>query len=231
MMSASSVWFPSEDRGNIGRTGTVYAKIRSIQKRAALTISEKKQLLGLTATKSALQCSSTVSLIYCNESEGLENTRRFPIHLIRTSLDRILDRLNKDELDRIETRQPFVCAPWERNIDTEVAMDELSALITHERLLVQEPSLFYYTDGSGIDGHVGASAVSPFTGAKRRKYVEPLGEYSVYSGELYGILLALELATDERKDHSELSITIFTDNTINPRSKRLLIHEVAQASS
>jgi len=129
MMSASSVWFPSEDRGNIGRTGTVYAKIRSIQKRVALAISEKKQLLGLTATKFALQCSSTVFLIYCNESKSLENTRRFPIHLIRTPLNRILDRLNKDELNRIETRQPFVCARWERNIDTKVvAIDELSAL-------------------------------------------------------------------------------------------------------
>ena len=32
--------------------------------------------------------------------------------------------------------------------------------ITHERLLVQKPSLFYYTDGSGIDGHVDASARS-----------------------------------------------------------------------
>jgi len=74
-------------------------------------------------------------------------------------------------------------------------MDELSALITHERLLVQKPSLFYYIDGSEIDEHVGASAVSPFTEAKRRKYVEPLGEYSVYLGELYGILLALELVT------------------------------------
>jgi hypothetical protein len=91
-------------------------------------------------------------------------------------------------------------------------MNELSTLITHERLLIQELSLFYYTDGSGIDEHVDAATVSLFIGVRRRKYVESLEEYSVYSSELYEILLTLKLITDERTNHSKLSITIFIDN-------------------
>lgn len=65
-----------------------------------------------------------------------------------------------------------------------MAKVELSALIDLERLLVECPALTFYTDGSGIDKHIGAAAVNPDIGATRRKYVGTEPEYTVYSGEL-----------------------------------------------
>lgn len=91
MMFASSIWFPSEDKGNIGRARTMYTKLRNIQKNVIVTIFKgfnrtadealnvelnllpTKQMLGLTATKFALrilsnvtftiQCFSVISLV------------------------------------------------------------------------------------------------------------------------------------------------------------------------
>lgn len=41
-----------------------------------------------------------------------------------------------------------------------------SQLPDHERLLVECPALTFYTDGSGIDKHIGAAAVHPDVGAE-----------------------------------------------------------------
>ena len=81
----------------------------------------------------------------------------------------------------LELKKPYTHAPWESLPFAHIAKDYLKALIDHERLTVDSPALTFYSDGSGIDGHIGAAAVYPAIGAIRRRYMGTAPEYTVYS--------------------------------------------------
>lgn len=87
------------------------------------------------------------------------------------------------------------------------------AIATHNRLIEEG----HFTDGSGIEDEVGASAVTVFTSIpgeaaitlnKKQAFLGPLNEFTVYSGEWVGLELALKII----KDHPEIDkpIAIFT---------------------
>lgn len=63
------------------------------------------------------------------------------------------------------------------------------------------------------------------TGARRRQHVRTLGQYTVYVGELIGIILALDLALDYTRSYPDMPMRIFTDNQVtikavrNPRNR------------
>lgn len=124
---------------------------------------------------------------------------------------RIEARIGKP-IANLELKKPYTQAPWEALPFAVIAKDELSALIDHERLIVEAPALTFYTDGSGIDGHIGAAAVCMEIGAIRRRYLGKAPDYTVYSAELVGIILALEIVIDVQEDYPEVPIRIFVDN-------------------
>lgn len=75
-------------------------------------------------------------------------------------------------------------------------------MVTYYGIFAAGNHIVIYTDGSGIDGEVGASAVTLFTptvsepsmAADRRQiYLGPLIDYTVYSGDLIGVDLALDI--------------------------------------
>lgn len=88
--------------------------------------------------------------------------------------------------------------------------------------------MIIYTDGSGIDHEIGASACtilspmencSPIITRKRQAALGLQSSYTVYFGELYGIYMALDIAREDRdinQDHSP--VLIFTDNQAAIRS-------------
>lgn len=149
-------------------------------------------------------------------------------------LTNILALVQLADLKNLETTTPFIIAPWEAKSMGNILPTDLEALINHERLLAEKPSLVYYSDGSGFQNEVGAAAVNFVTGARVKKYVGPLDLYSVYIGELVGISLALDLALDETDSYPSTSVLIFTDNQSaikainNPqgRSGQFLIEEI-----
>jgi hypothetical protein len=89
----------------------------------------------------------------------------------------------------------------------------------HMHNCTREDTICVYTDGSGIDGHVGAAAVmllapdSPngSTLHKRISYVGKVTESTVYAAERNGIHLALQILIANSDPHRR-RITIFTDN-------------------
>jgi ribonuclease HI len=93
------------------------------------------------------------------------------------------------------------------------------AILQHRNICMAGNTTFIYTDGSGINGHVGSAAVvlqaptspnSP-TLHKRSCYMGRDTESTVYAAELKGIHLALQiLETSPDCHHSKA--TIFTDN-------------------
>lgn len=79
----------------------------------------------------------------------------------------------------------------------------------HKRLLnsrSQAEQLIIYTDGSGINGKVGAAAVGPsFTW---NSFLGPAESFTVYSAELYGIFLATEMTIQVHHDQKNLIICV-----------------------
>ncbi|KAK1509320.1 zinc knuckle [Colletotrichum abscissum] len=67
-----------------------------------------------------------------------------------------------------------------------------------------------YTDGSGIDGHIGAATVCATTQQTSKTHMGDDTTSTVYAGELQGIVLALEMAQADKQNG-------------NPRSK-VFIH-------
>lgn len=235
MLHAASIWLPSDQYGSKGIYWRTWTKLRAVQKQAAKAVSGGNIMTAgeafnaeigilpieiqtkLAAQNGAIRTITGPAAHVITERPAYQPGRL----IIKTPLERILAGVDTQHL---ETRAPFIKPPWENLIQTEIN-DELLALITHERLLVEKTSLIYYTDGSGIDDHVGGAAVNHRTGAQRGRYIGALSEYTVYIAEVIGILLALELAEDETRDHPGLPIIIFTDNqaaiqsVANPKHK------------
>ena len=70
-------------------------------------------------------------------------------------------------------------------------------------------SLILYTDGSGIRGRIGAAAYCERLDDQKAVCLGDEAHFTVYSGELYAIILALQMV---RSSDTIAPITIFTDN-------------------
>ena len=114
---------------------------------------------------------------------------------------------------------PYVTAPWWIPPMFQIAQNKDEGKKQHDNaILPRNPrQLCVYTDGSGINGKIGASAAAPSTGVTRQIFLGRSSCYTVYSGELQGIAMALSIAKNRPTDSIQL-FTIFTDNQTAIRS-------------
>ncbi|XMA13648.1 hypothetical protein WAI453_006439 [Rhynchosporium graminicola] len=109
---------------------------------------------------------------------------------------------------------PFLVPPWWQGPIIRIASCAETARTQHKEL-PKHPSnsLFVYTDGSGINHHVGAAAVSPLTRCTKLAYMGDSETSTVYAAELQGIRLALQIADeDTERGNKKDRLIIFTDN-------------------
>lgn len=117
-------------------------------------------------------------------------THRSPIHALIDAF-----KLKPAEIEEIQAIRHY--PKWEKEFTTHIATSKDEA---EEEEANNNEEIRVYSDGSGIDGGIGASAVLYRKGKQQRSLRFHLGsntKHTVYEGELVGMILAAELLRTE----------------------------------
>jgi ribonuclease HI len=123
-----------------------------------------------------------------------------------------------------EAREAFIQAPW-RPPPTTVIEGREQAMASHDKIYMTrdiDRNLVIYTDGSGYQGHIGASAYAPQIKSTQRRHLGSDESATVYAAELVGIDMATRLCQQlqDRAGDRFLCATIFTDSQAAIKSIR-----------
>jgi ribonuclease HI len=168
---------------------------------------------GETSLHTALRILSTPLYNYIDPLQGVSTINPLKHHV------RTLQTCYKIQPKYIEHRYPYVTTPWWKPPQVTLDRTPEEATTQHGIICARKDTTCIYTDGSGIDGHVGAAAVvllepSSKTSPILRKRIHYMGkdtESIVYAAELKGISLALQTLQDDTHVLRN-KVVIFTDN-------------------
>jgi ribonuclease HI len=152
----------------------------------------------------------------------------------RNAIQRVLDSIQGPSLKEQESIPPYITPPWWQGPKTYIEETADKAIARHRE---EQNALTLYTDGSGINGHLGAAAVCITNGKVRTSYMGDENVSTVYAAELQGIALALQIALDAMGEQQRRDkVCIYTDNqaairsVAKPKGKSgaYLLHKIAR---
>lgn len=125
----------------------------------------------------------------------------------------------------VESIKPVRFPPyWKPRLKIEIDEDKENAKASDQEWR-RRTRVWIYTDGSDIDGGVGASAVIYYKGRARKRtkvrrfYLGASDEHTVYEAEVTGVILALELLRKELRN-SVSTVSIALDNQAAIKASR-----------
>ncbi|KAK9443888.1 uncharacterized protein VB005_02413 [Metarhizium brunneum] len=241
IMYACSAWSNANWRTrNMPYTNKTLVNLQSLQTRAARLISGAFKATSTPALdiethllpiehqiwKHNIECLGRIGLGEqdLREEEPQHGANGQRIRKTRMSPRKAIQKAIQDEqgfnIKRLEVITPHVVPPWWTSPKTFIEESAEKAQERHQYSIDNEPSAIHiYTDGSGINGHVGAAAVCTTTSQIKSAYMGDDAVSTVYAGELQGISLALQIAQEDRnRGNIRNKVLIYTDNQAAIRS-------------
>lgn len=226
MMYCCSAWYIPQDEP--GHKKWILTDLETMQARAARVITGafratsrpaldvETYLLPIKQRLEKLTCEAMLRITTTSTLETIIEGRSKRKKRAKTPLEVITRRFELRTNQSIQTLEkiiPYVTSPWWIPPISHIARTKAEGREQHDKAtsMRDQQQLVVYTDGSGINGKIGASAVAPSIGVIRKTFLGPTALYTVYSGELQGIAMALSITLD-RSVSGIKHATIFTDN-------------------
>ena len=130
------------------------------------------------------------------------------------NLTRQFEKRTGLKIAKLERTVPFIVSPWWVPPKKTIAQDKSEAKQNHDQIALNpdpQHHIIVYTDGSGINGKIGAAAVAPSQGTVCKAFLGPSYCFTVYSGELQGVAMALNIVLSQTNSQIR-KVIIFTDN-------------------
>ncbi|KAK0368799.1 reverse transcriptase [Colletotrichum limetticola] len=228
MTYACSLWSNS-GWGKMGYTNRTLNRLQRLQARAARTMCGAYRATSFPALDVEMHLLPVEQQIWKHNIDTISRVgmaevtarREMKISPRQTITNRIRDGQDvTNEQHEHEHIPPFITPPWWQGPRIHIAGGTEQAEKEHERCLEKNTDAAHiYTDGSGIDGQIGAAAVCTTTQQTRKSHMGDDTTSTVYAGELQGIVLALEMAQADNKNGNHRSkVFIHTDNQAAIRS-------------
>ena len=101
--------------------------------------------------------------------------------------------------NNIEVIYPFLVEPWWIPPETHIAPSKEEAIKKHNKIAAEPNQMLIYTDGSDNSHGIGAAAVIPSENIKIGSCLGTKKDVTIYTAELMGICLALEIALNSER--------------------------------
>ena len=153
-----------------------------------------------------------------------------------STLHTLFSQSNLDPRTSEKIRPYFKHPNFKPKIETRIAADKTKAL--EWDLEHRDDECMVYTDGSGYEGGIGASAVMYLNGREHSSLKLHLGtksEHTIYEGELVGVILALHLIKNLNVDIDHANISLDNQSGIQathhqkPQPSYHLLEKIHQA--
>src|SRR5438045_1735387 len=234
---ATAIWHRPEDHRKAPTTWQIN-KLSSVQRQAMKTILGCFRTTPTIALEIETALLPTQLRLRCKALQSISRIQTYPEkHPLRKWVRRAL--LNVVKLDgdiphasnleqlaltfpehyfiNLEQIEPYIRPPWwNAPIQIHIDSTKKEAAKNHQQMLekaLTEPdTICIYTDGSGINGKIGAAAYSPTVEQTRCKHMGDDTMHNVFAAEVEAIEMASEMIEEEETNQSYTRCIIFEDS-------------------